>query len=372
MEYEFENGFSEGSGRKSNQRMKAFLVLQFLLRNSDEAHPVKIDEITAYLQEDCGIAAERRSIYRDIKEINIAHVMLRSECSFEEAEEMLFDDDDLALIQSKHLKGFYICDQNRSIVPDDIRLLAECVYSAKFIPDSFKNNYVDQICQSLSKFQEKQIKHDVFSLGSISTLNRETINNIDTIKDALPPHEPKKLRFIYLKYTLQNAAPRLTDRRHGREYIVSPYAMLIDNGYYYLLAIDDKVKTKRLTTYRIDRMRLIEILPEPRTVTAEAEALDLQDYTRRVFSMIGGNRQRVTIRFVNSLLDAMVDRFGTQDVIYSQLDETHITITATVEISDQFYGWLCGFRHMVKITSPQSVVDDFAEYVKSISDWYHS
>lgn len=372
MEKDLQNNASSSSGRKSNQRMKTYLIMQYLLQNSDEAHPVKIDDITGYLEEVCGIDAERRSVYKDIKAINIVHLMLQDGCTFDEAKDELSDDDSLALIQYKHLHGFYVKDQNRSVNPLEARLLAECIYSSKFIPKGREQQYIDMVCASLSKYQKGDVDHEVFLVDRISTLNRYTLQNIDTVKEALNPSNPQKLRFCYLKYTLQNSAPKLTDRRGGKEYTVSPYAMLIDNGYYYLLAIDERYKAKKLRTFRIDRMRGVKIVPETRTVTEETKELNLQDYTRRVFSMYGGERVRVTLRFVKSLLDVAVDRFGTQDVIYSQIDDDHIAVTASVEISDQFFGWLCGFRRKVKITAPDRVVNDFSEYVKSLSDWYQS
>ena len=91
-------------GRKNNQRMKAFLVLQYLLKNSDDAHPAKIDDITSYLQVNCDIDAERRSIYKDIQEINIINLMLMDGCSFTDAEQALAEDADLALIAYKKRK----------------------------------------------------------------------------------------------------------------------------------------------------------------------------------------------------------------------------------------------------------------------------
>lgn len=52
-------------GRKANQKMKPYLVMEYLMRHTDENHAESADNIAAYLQE-LGIDAERRSIYRDI------------------------------------------------------------------------------------------------------------------------------------------------------------------------------------------------------------------------------------------------------------------------------------------------------------------
>ena len=48
-----------GHGKKNNQKLKPYLVLQYLLRHSDENHPINAYDITSYLQDDCGIYAER-------------------------------------------------------------------------------------------------------------------------------------------------------------------------------------------------------------------------------------------------------------------------------------------------------------------------
>ena len=52
-------------GKKADQRMKPYLIYEYLMRNSDVNHVVKQKELKAYLEE-FGISAERRSIYKDI------------------------------------------------------------------------------------------------------------------------------------------------------------------------------------------------------------------------------------------------------------------------------------------------------------------
>ena len=58
-------------GRKADQKMKPYLVYHYLMRKTDANHCATAKDIAAYLQE-CGIDAERRSIYKDIEEINKA------------------------------------------------------------------------------------------------------------------------------------------------------------------------------------------------------------------------------------------------------------------------------------------------------------
>ena len=79
----------ESSGRKYDQKMKPFLVYQYLMRETDEEHFASSQDIIEYLQENFEISAERRSIYRDIHEINKAILALQEEITLEEAEKLL-------------------------------------------------------------------------------------------------------------------------------------------------------------------------------------------------------------------------------------------------------------------------------------------
>ena len=71
-------------GKQTKQRMKPYIVLQYLLKNTDEEHFATGNDIVAFLQE-CGIYAERRSIYKDIEEINEINWMLENDSDIEEA-----------------------------------------------------------------------------------------------------------------------------------------------------------------------------------------------------------------------------------------------------------------------------------------------
>ena len=70
-------------GKQTNQKLKPYVVLEYLLKYSDENNTKSAYDIIGYL-EDCGISAERRSIYRDIEDIN--HIsMTRASNIFREA-----------------------------------------------------------------------------------------------------------------------------------------------------------------------------------------------------------------------------------------------------------------------------------------------
>lgn len=367
-------------GKQSNQRLKTYVVLQYLLKYSDENHPKSAYDIIGHLEE-CGIPAERRSIYRDIEDINRIMLMLQEEVDLDEVDWMFAEAEESGdeeevnelktVLYDKNKKGFYV--RQRKFEVADIRLLAECVYAAKFIAEGQAKRLVDVVCDFVSEDQANRIRHNAFLTDRVKTNNRGVLNNIAAINEAMSlhldgqPHTPEKITFQYLKYSISDMSKQV-ERRKGARYTVSPFQLLINDGNYYLLAFDDH--SKKMRTYRVDRMKDIRFTEEPRDGEDEFKQIDLRTYTKRVFSMYSGNEQLVQIRFLNHLLDAVVDRFGTKDVQYAKYDDAHFTVTAHIEVSDQFFGWILGFGKKAKILYPDAVVEQFRAYMDKIREMY--
>ena len=52
------------------------------------------------------------------------------------------------------------------------------------------------------------------------------------------------------------------------------------------------------------------------------------------------------------------------------MDDWHFKVTANVEISDQFYGWLLGFGKRARLTWPDDEVEKFTEYLDKVRGMY--
>ncbi len=364
-------------GKSNNQRLRSYLVMQYFMKNADERHPVSMQDILLYLNEDCGFSADRRAVYKDIEDINIILYLLDNAedgCTVENAVKALEKYPEEAFIHSGGKNGkYYMTRRPQGIEVDDIRLLAECVYNARFITKSDAERLIPIVCGLVSQWDAAEIEHDAFVVDRIKTNNRSVLSNVMTINYAMregtqaDPHEPEKITFKYQKYSIEDVN-KTVDRRKGERYKVSPYRLLINDGNYYMLAFDDK--SKEMRTYRVDRMKDIRTTGEAREGKEDYKGIDLQNYTQRVFGMFGGKRVRVTLRFINPLLDTVIERFGTSNVQYEKRDESHFTASPEVELSDQFFSWLCGFGNKVKIIGPEFVIEQFTEYLDKIRSLY--
>ena len=337
---------NDKGGKREHQKYKALLVAKYLLEFTDENHSCSALDLIDYLKYEHGIEAERKSIYRDVAALR----------------------DELGMDIDGGQGGRYRL-MSRKFEFDDLRILAECVYAARFISASKAKELVATIGEVGSTYQAETLQNETFLIDRVKSTQKGTLNIISTINAAMAkkqdgkPHTPQKISFKYMKHTIDNVN-EVVARRKGADYKVSPYRLLINDGNYYLLAYNDG--TQDIRTYRIDRMKDVKLLPEAREGKEAFNAIDLRTYTQRVFSMFSGEKRRVTIRFINPLLDTVIDRFGTKEVSYMKDDDRHFTVSADVEVSNQFFSWIVQFGNKAKIVYPVDVAEEMKKFLEKI------
>ena len=246
--------------------------------------------------------------------------------------------------------------------------MAECVNSARFLSENQAKNLRRTISNLCSVHQAKELNTDSTVVNRSKTINKTVIASIANINQAI--RHKKQISFKYLSYSFNNLRTQI-ERRGGKDYTVHPYKLLIDNGFFYALTYDGNKKNNKVMPYRIDRMRDVRELPDPRQWDEEfATEVNMENYTQRVFSMFGGQRERVTIRFIDQRLDTVVDQFGVIGVKYEKIDDKHFTVQTEVEISDMFYAWVAGFGRRAKIMDPPHVVEGMHEFARKVFEMY--
>ena len=350
---------SNQGGRRENQKFKSLLVWQYLLKHTDETHSVTLDDIKKHLTS-YNIITDRHSISRDIRALqdlmNLEYEM--DDVELEEREKLRYE------IEFK--RGCKIV--SRPYAFEDLRLLAECIHSAKFISDNQEQGLLEAIQGLCSDYQIEELEKKVYVFGRPKTKNRTVMYSMNTIRDAI--NNNHKISFTYLKYTKDSMTEQVA-RKKGKPYVVSPFNLIINDGNYYLLAYD--TPKERITTYRLDRLRDVKHLDAEREGHPVYNDLNLDTYLRRVFSMYStGKLKRVKMRFTNDMLDTVIDRFGSgNDLIYIfESDKRHFSVEVEIDVSDQFFAWICGFRKKAKIISPPEVEEAFKQFLTDITSRY--
>ena len=186
--------------------------------------------------------------------------------------------------------------------------------------------------------------------------------NVDRLHAAIA--ENKKVSFKYFDYDIKKEK---AFRKNGDKYSVSPYALSWDDENYYLITFSTKYND--FTHYRVDRMTDIDLIDEERDPLPDREHFDIAEYTKKVFNMFGGEEVLVQLQFDNSLVNAVVDRFG-KDVVIGKKDENSFCIWIKVAVSSTFFAWISQFGSKVKILSPEPVIEQYKLHLSGILDQY--
>ena len=151
-------------------------------------------------------------------------------------------------------------------------------------------------------------------------------------------------------------------RRGGKLYQVSPWGLMWDDEYYYLVAYD--AETDKIKHYRVDKMLRIQITDQKRAGKERYQSFNLPDYTKRIFGMFSGEETKVTLEADNSMAGVLIDRFG-KDIMLIPQDGGRFRATVDVAISDQFLGWIVALG-TVKIVGPEAVVKKMQAKVSNL------
>ena len=99
-------------GKQTNQKLKPYVVLEYLMKYSDENNTKSAYDIIGYL-ENCGISAERRSIYRDIEDINRIMLMLQEDIDLDEGD-MMFAEAEASDVEEVNDLKTILYDKNKN------------------------------------------------------------------------------------------------------------------------------------------------------------------------------------------------------------------------------------------------------------------
>lgn len=325
--------------RSANQKLKCLYLRQFLLENTDEAHPVTVSQMIDYLARH-DIAAERKSIYDDIDGLRSYGL----DIEYRKAQD----------------GGYFIA--NREFQLPELKLLVDAVQSSKFLSLRKSNELIAKLEKLASRHEAQALRRQVYVTHRIKNMNESIYYNVDALHSAIAAGS--RITFRYFDWDMNG---KKKYRHEGKRYRISPWALLWDDENYYLVGYDAEHAERR--HYRVDKMESIAQTGEERLGKELFAGFDPAAYSRKVFGMYGGEPQKVTLRFESSMSNIVFDRFG-RELILTPDREGGFTVTVEVVPSPQFFAWLTGLGAPVKILSPQPIVQQFCDYLQSVLDAY--
>ncbi|MBO5111354.1 MAG: WYL domain-containing protein [Clostridia bacterium] len=321
---------------------RRFLLYNYLIRNTSKGRVATRKQLFDYLRT-YDIKISVNTFYADL-------AVLQGEVFNLEIE---FD---------QRRNGYWV--KNPPFTTDELRWMIDSIQASKFLTQRKADEITQKIRQLASAEDRKALNRPAIVSDRIRNMNESVIKEADVIHQAIAAN--RKISFRYFHRSPDRSKP-LKYTKAGKRVVVSPYALLWDNGNYYMYAYD---ATKRqFRTYRVDRMDTILTDAIGRDGLEEYNQKQVAERQAVVFDMYRGTAQRVEFFCHNTITDAIIDRFG-NDVLLSPLDDDHFRVSMPVELSPPFYAWVATFGRRIKIVSPQEAVDGMKEFLKRASDMY--
>ncbi len=310
-----------------NQKSKLLYLVDIFERETDEEHPLTLQQIISHLQA-YDVSADRKTLYSDFEELR--------NCGF-----------DIINVQDGRSHKYYL--GQREFELPELKLLVDCVQSAKFITDRKSNTLIKKIESLGSRYQAKCLNRQVAITGRVKTMNESIYYNVDCLHDAI--NKGKKITFYYYQWNTKKE-PQL--RHDGKLYETSPWGLMWDDENYYMVAYDSEDDV--IKHYRVDKMLKITLTDKEREGKQKFKEFDLPRYTKSIFGMFSGEETDVTLVGDNDMVGVIIDRFG-KDIGITPVDKDHFKTRVKVRVSDQFLAWIISLDGGVVIKSPQNVVD---------------
>ena len=271
----------------NNHKMALLYMMRELLLKTDEEHVLNATDLIRTL-ENMDLEADRRTIYSNVE---------------------ILQDFGIDVIKKENGQGYYI--GSRDFELPELKLLVDSVQSSKFITEKKSRELIGKLMRLTNEQKARQLNRAVFIRNRMKTGNESVYYNVDALHEAMNLN-----RQIEFKYGEWNTGKKLVEKKGGRKYLVSPWALTWDDENYYLIAFDEAAGI--IKHYRVDKMMKIDLTERERVGQEAFQDFDLAAFSKKTFGMFGlrhrdfdrAGRRRVLSRACHSRGESAVLRMG--------------------------------------------------------------
>ena len=314
---------------ENESQVRILYLYQLLLKYSDAEHPLNTQQILQMMEEKHNLKLYRSTVPTYVKILN--------DCGLE-----------VMTVRSR-TKLYYVADRVFDL--PELKLLIDAVESSRIIPDAKTNELVAKLVHLASDADANKLERSLYTSAGVKSANSQIMYIIDAIYTAM--HEKKQISFVYMDYDQRK---RPVARNNGEPYIVSPFRLIWNGDYYYLVGFCHS--RGEIRTFRVDHIKSApeltadEAAPEPKK-------FDPAVYSKQVFRMFSTDKPvKVTLLCENSLMKHVIDQFG-EDVKTTAAGKEHFRVRPKVCASPTFYRWVFGWGTKMKIEGPEKVVQEY-------------
>lgn len=323
-----------------NKKMLNMLILEILKEYSDQEHRLTQQEIIRLLKSNYDMDCDRRSVKNNVM------------CLKELGYEISMED------------GYYLLE--REFDDAELRMLIDSVLFSKNLTQKQAKTLIEKLKGMGNRYFSAKVNH-VSNLPELHHGdNKQLMYVLDTINEAISHH--KKISFVYNKYGFDF---KLHPKREEK-YVVNPYQMVANNGFYYLIGNYDKYDD--ISHYRLDKMTCVEMLTEKvkpqNQVTGLEQGLNLPKHMAEHIYMFSGESVAINMLVDETIISELVDWFGNDFYVIEKRRNNQVLVRLKCNEQAFFY-WALQYGPYVEVLEPVSLRSKIAEAVSEMNEKYH-
>lgn len=319
------------------KKLALIRILQIFEKYSDYDHPLTQEDIARHLEQEYGIAIERKAISRNISLLKEAGIDIESRRA-----------------------GSYL--DGRRFEDSELRMLIDGVLCSKYITAKHSADLIDRLCGLSNQYFRSHVKN-IYSVNEwCKTENQALFYNIEIIDDAI--EQGKQITFDYNKYGLDKKLHK------SAFHTASPYQLLLHNQRYYLMARNEYWKD--VVFYRLDRITNIRLTEQPltplHTVKGYETGVDYKELATGLPYMFNDKPQPVEMIAEGYIIDQVIDWFGT-DIRLQQQDDGKVRVSLKASLQAMEH-WAMQYINHVEVIAPVELREKIRENLKKAQEKY--
>ncbi|MBQ1476645.1 MAG: WYL domain-containing protein [Erysipelotrichaceae bacterium] len=318
------------------KKQNVLALLDILRRYSDQDHILSAKEIREILERDYGMTMERRTLYANIENLIESGYPVSN-----------YEDNG---------RGYFL--EERSLEKAEVLLLCNAIHSSHFISQKQSDQLIKKLLSFLSKYQQKEYRDKVYMPNSQKTDNHELLYNIETVSEAI--RDRKAIQFIYCHYDKNK---KLVPKREN-VYEVEPRYIVYSESRAYMVSTSRN--HEGFAHYRLDKMKKAVILEEKaRPLSKDSDAYE---YAKNKLFMYSGEMERVLFRCRESIMDQMIDLFGSEVRVEAEDGDSFLMSVRTSRTGAKYLAQQ--YLDSMEILEPEDLREEFKETIKDLLKRY--
>lgn len=314
---------------RSDTRLRPLYLYRILMQHTDENHPLSTRQIQTIMEQEYGIHMHRTTVPIDVDLLRAAGFAINSRRS--------------------RVNKYYL--ESRQFETAELKVLIDAVESSRFITEKKSQILVAKLISLTSQDNADHLKRHLHTAGRVKSANEKGYYIVDAINEAI--NKQKQISFYYTDF---DEKKRQILRHGGKPYQVSPYTLIWNGDYYYMVGFDHERGEAR--TYRVDRIPAQPVVQKEEAAPPPAD-FDVARYTREVFRMYDNQEvQEVALVCDNDVMKGVIDKFGL-DIPVRKVDDDHFRTRVTVCTSPTFYSWVFQWCGKIRVEAPSHAVEEY-------------